>query len=132
PVAIDIRLSEGAGGRWVRLNLAGVPGADDSPGTFVGTFEDVTAQVEARLDLAAREAEYRVLAENSGDCLSRHDLDGRYLYVSPSSEALLGYTPEELVGDTAGELALIHPDDTGPVGGLKTQLVDGQLLTATA
>src|SRR4029079_4558729 len=132
PVAIDIRLSEGAGGRWVRLNLAAVPGTGDSPGTFVGTFEDVTAQVEARLELAAREAEYRVLAEHSGDCLSRHDLEGRYLYVSPASEAILGYRPDELVGRTAAELGFIHPDDVGDVGELKLEVVEGDRPTATA
>jgi diguanylate cyclase (GGDEF)-like protein/PAS domain S-box-containing protein len=132
PVAVDIRLTEEAGARWVRLNLAALPGADGTTGTFVGTFDDVTAQVEARLELAAREAEYRVLAEHSGDCLSRHDLDGRYLYVSPASEALLGYRPEELVGRTAGELGFVHPEDRAAVATLKAGVVDGDLVTATA
>src|SRR5262249_40204470 len=77
------------------------------------------------------EAEYRVLAEHSGDCLSRHDLEGRYLYVSPASEALLGYPPEALVGRTAAEVGFIHPDDAGPVGTLKEGVVEGDLLTAT-
>ena len=72
-------------------------------------------------ELAAREAEYRVLAEHSGDCLSRHDLDGRYLYVSPASEAILGYRPEELVGRTAAELGFIHPEDAAHVGELKLE-----------
>jgi diguanylate cyclase (GGDEF)-like protein/PAS domain S-box-containing protein len=131
PVAIDVPLEDAAGARWVRINLAAIrePGGG---GSFVGTIEDVTAEVEARLELAAREAEYRVLAEHSGDCLSRHDLEGRYLYVSPASETLLGYRPEELLGRTAAEVGFVHPDDAGPVGSLKREVVDGDRPTATA
>ena len=132
PVAIDVRLMDGSGARWARLNLAAVPAAEaDGAGGFVGTVEDVTAEVEARAELATREAEYRVLAEHSGDCLSRHDLDGRYLYVSPASEALLGYRPEELVGRTAAEVGFIHPEDAGPMGELKVGVVAGGKPTAT-
>ena len=94
PMSMDVPLDTSAGARWVRLNLAAIPA--DGPGgagTFVGTIDDVTAEVEAARELAAREAEYRVLADHSGDCLSRHDLEGRYLYVSPASEAILATGP---------------------------------------
>ncbi len=37
------------------------------------------------------------------------DTDGRYVYVSASCEALLGYAPEELIGRNMIEL--VHPDD---------------------
>jgi diguanylate cyclase (GGDEF)-like protein/PAS domain S-box-containing protein len=132
PAAIDVRLMDGSGARWARLNLAAISGPEgDGMGSFVGTVEDVTAEVEARAELATREAEYRVLAEHSGDCLSRHDLDGRYLYVSPASEALLGYRPEELVGRTAAEVGFIHPEDAGPMGELKIGVVAGGQPTAT-
>jgi len=39
-----------------------------------------------------------LLAENATDVISRHAPDGTYLYASPSSKALLGYHPEELIG----------------------------------
>ncbi len=41
---------------------------------------------------------YKLLAENSTDLISTHHLDGRFKYVSPSSKAILGYEPDELVG----------------------------------
>src|SRR4051794_37827801 len=75
--ALDIKLTPDAGARWVRIHVATVI-ADRR---FIGAIDDVSAEVEARNELALREAEYRVLAEHSGDCLSRHDLEGRYLYV---------------------------------------------------
>jgi len=130
-VALDIRLTPEAGARWVRIHVATVV-EDGRRGRFIGAIDDVSAEVEARDELALREAEYRVLAEHSGDCLSRHDLEGRYLYVSPVSESMLGYRPEELVGRTAGELGFIHPDDAAAVGSLKAKLVDGGEMTATA
>jgi diguanylate cyclase (GGDEF)-like protein/PAS domain S-box-containing protein len=130
-VALDIQLAPGAGARWVRIHVATVV-EDGRHGRFVGTVDDVTAEVEARNELALREAEYRVLAEHSGDCLSRHDLEGRYLYVSPASEGMLGYRPEELLGRSAAKLGLVHPDDAAAVRALTTKVIDGDDATATA
>jgi PAS domain S-box-containing protein len=56
----------------------------------------------------ASEARYRLLAEHSRDLIVRMDIDRRRLYVSPSSTALLGWTPEELA---APRRELLHPDD---------------------
>jgi diguanylate cyclase (GGDEF)-like protein/PAS domain S-box-containing protein len=130
-VALDIELGAEARVHWVRIHVAAVT-EGGRHGRFVGTIDDVSAEVQARGELAAREAEYRVLAEHSGDCLSRHDLEGRYLYVSPASESMLGYRPEELVGRSAAELGFVHPDDMDAVGGLKTAVVGGERPTATA
>lgn len=43
---------------------------------------------------------FKLIAENSTDMITTHSLDGHYLYVSPSSEKLLGFEPEELMGQT--------------------------------
>ncbi|MCX6133311.1 MAG: PAS domain S-box protein [Ignavibacteriales bacterium] len=59
--------------------------------------------------LREREKQFRLLAEHSTDMISRHDLEGRYLYVSPSSRTLLGWEPEEVVGRSAYDF--VHPDD---------------------
>jgi diguanylate cyclase (GGDEF)-like protein/PAS domain S-box-containing protein len=52
---------------------------------------------------------YRVLAENINDLVCLHDPDGRYLYVSPSCEALLGYRHDEMLGQDP--YTYFHPDD---------------------
>jgi diguanylate cyclase (GGDEF)-like protein/PAS domain S-box-containing protein len=130
-VALDVRLAPDAGARWVRIHVATVV-ENGRHGRFVGTVDDVSAEVEARNELALREAEYRVLAEHSGDCLSRHDLEGRYLYISPASESLLGYRPEELLGRSAAELGLVHPDDAAAVRALTSKVIDGEDTTATS
>lgn len=47
---------------------------------------------------AAREAEFRLLAEASSDVISRFDEAGIREYVSPSSAVILGITPDKLIG----------------------------------
>ncbi len=60
--------------------------------------------------LAEREAQFRLLAENSSDMISRHDKKGTFLYVSPASYALTGYRPEELIGKRV--IPFVHPEDS--------------------
>jgi len=60
-------------------------------------------------ELEHSETNYRLLAEQATDFISRHQPDGTYLYASPACRTILGYEPTELVGQNA--YALIHPDD---------------------
>jgi diguanylate cyclase (GGDEF)-like protein/PAS domain S-box-containing protein len=48
--------------------------------------------------VAAREAEFRLLAESSSDVISRFDENGMREYVSPSSTEILGIEPSRLIG----------------------------------
>ncbi len=76
---------------------------------------------------ATPEQLYRLLADNATDVVTLHDSDGRYRYVSPSVESLMGYTPEELVGTASGEL--VHPDDLPGVREQMATLADDDVLT---
>ena len=59
--------------------------------------------------LGASERELALLAEQSTDLVWRCGIDGVIRYASPSALAVLGWTPQELVGRHAAELC--HPDD---------------------
>lgn len=52
---------------------------------------------------------YRLLADNTIDLVCLHTLDTSFIYVSPSIQKLLDYTPEELLGKSPLDLA--HPED---------------------
>jgi diguanylate cyclase (GGDEF)-like protein/PAS domain S-box-containing protein len=59
--------------------------------------------------LAAKEANFRLLAEGSSDMVTRIGLDERVSYVSPSSIRIVGWRPDQLVGTPA--LAGVNPLD---------------------
>jgi PAS domain S-box-containing protein len=73
--------------------------------------QSVARQERARMQeaLAESESQFRLLAENSSDMISRHDGQGYFLYASPACRAILGYEPDELIGQSA--LNYIHPED---------------------
>jgi diguanylate cyclase (GGDEF)-like protein/PAS domain S-box-containing protein len=108
--SLDVRV-EADIDRWARVNIAPLVDGSEAPTGLVGTVEDVTVEVTARMALAAREAEYRMLAEHSTDFLSRHGLDATLKYASPVSQTLLGWAPEAMLGKTPTELGMDHPDD---------------------
>ncbi|QHT66874.1 PAS domain S-box protein [Rhodocytophaga rosea] len=92
--------------------LANVTYVKDENGNFLkthATIFDITEQRKMQQKLVESEQNYRVMAENITDMLSRHDVQGRYFYVSPSCERLLGYSPEEMKGKSIYDL--FHPDD---------------------
>jgi diguanylate cyclase (GGDEF)-like protein/PAS domain S-box-containing protein len=79
-----------------------------SPGRVV-SIRDVDAQALAEEELAAREVQYRLLAENSSDVILLSDQDTLLTWVSSSSLQTLGWRPDELLGSKAVDY--IHPDD---------------------
>jgi diguanylate cyclase (GGDEF)-like protein/PAS domain S-box-containing protein len=64
-------------------------------------------------ELAAKEADFRLLAEESSDMVMRIDYEGLIQYVSPSCSRILGWSKEQLVGKPC--LAGINKDDQSRV-----------------
>ncbi len=75
--------------------------------------ELLASQQESQKTLEELEKSARInqlLTENSNDFIGILDVNGKYNYISPSSERVLGYKPEELLGrETLTDL--VHPDD---------------------
>ncbi len=80
---------------------------------------DISQRVRAEQNLRDSEARFRLLAENSTDMIMRHSLEGIHLYASPACEAILGYTPAEMMGHSAYEF--FHPDDISSLERLHIQ-----------
>ena len=81
------------------------------PGTrqTIASLTDVTDSRIADEQLLEREQQYRFIADNSLDIITRLSTDFICLYVSPAITPLLGYTEIEMLGKNL--LSSIHPDD---------------------
>lgn len=71
--------------------------------------QDLSALHRYSRELERSESRFRLLAEHMSDLVALHDSNGGLLYVSPSCEELLGYSPEWMIAHEPQ--ALIHPND---------------------
>lgn len=89
--------------KWFKFHA--YPGKD----LFTILFRDITIRKNNEKLRKESEQMYKMIADNSTDMISRVSTDGIYLYVSPASKTLLGYEPEELLGQNM--YGLLHPED---------------------
>lgn len=65
--------------------------------SYLTVLHDITDQKKKERKLQESESRFRLLAENVNDVIWTLDLEGRFLYVSPSVVKLRGYSPEEVM-----------------------------------
>jgi PAS domain S-box-containing protein len=75
----------------------------------LATVRDITDRKLADEKIRESERQYRLLAENSIDIISRQTPECILTYVSPAVTPVLGYAEGEVVGRSM--LELIHPED---------------------
>jgi PAS domain S-box-containing protein len=68
---------------------------------------------KTRYDLANKEEQFRLLAENARDIIFRFRLEPspHIDYISPAAAAITGYRPEEFHADPKLIINLVHPED---------------------
>jgi two-component system NtrC family sensor kinase len=93
----------------VDLSVSVLRGPDGEVTGSIGIIVDITELKRAKEVMRQSEERFRLLVENSMDAVAILDADGTVKYESPSVERVLGYKPEELLGENI--LAYIHPDD---------------------
>ncbi len=83
----------------------------DGQSVICALLLDLTEQKIAEAELAEREESYRLLVNNARDMIYRMSLpDGRYVFVSPAAEAILGYSPVEIMARPLLIQDIIHPE----------------------
>ncbi len=85
-------------------------------------FVNVLARKKAEEALIEREAQYRLLADSITDVVSLHDLNGMFVYASPSVQLLSGKPPSDVYGKDVR--LYIHPDDKQIVDTIDVRLAE--------
>ncbi len=81
-----------------------------------------TEQLQAGKELGESEKRFRALIENSADAITLLDSNGVSVYDSPAAPGMLGYGPDELIGQNI--FMLLHPDDLTYIQPLFQSLVE--------
>jgi len=92
--------------------LVSVSPIHDSKGNLIGSVHisrDINERKRAEEALIRRENEFRALAENSPDVISRFDRQNHHIYVNPAAAESYGHSQEEIIGKTHAELGM-DPD----------------------
>jgi len=105
-------------------------GALPDPADEQSSFDEPTGppnvpgvRAHAPSALEQSERRYRMLTENMSDVVYEVGSDGRIRWVSDSVERVLGWTPQELVGQLATDLVV--EQDRSDVVALRGRLIDG-------
>jgi diguanylate cyclase (GGDEF)-like protein/PAS domain S-box-containing protein len=128
---VEVRIRHVNGShRWFEIRTRDLRHDPEIEGLVV-TAREITDRKATEQRLAANEARFRALVQNSTDVVAVIDESGCFSYVSPAISEMLGYAPEDLVGSPA--LALIAPEDFGrfqlTYPELSQRLPDGDLHT---
>lgn len=97
---------------WFRDEAVLVRDEDGAPAYWQGIMLDITARKEAEMSLAEAEARYRALVEQLPAIAYIDPVDEEgTVYISPQTETILGYTPQEWYEDPHLWRRIVHPDD---------------------
>lgn len=94
--------------RQVLITIDVIPGTTQT----VASLLDITDRRIEHEQLLQREQQYRFIADNSLDIMTRLSTDFICLYVSPAVTPLLGYADMDIMGKNL--LSFVHPDDLTP------------------
>ncbi|MCT7972909.1 response regulator [Laspinema olomoucense] len=71
---------------------------------LMGTALNITERKRSERELYRREQQFRALAENAPDIITRFDRQLRHIYINPAIEKATGIPPQEFIGKTNAEL----------------------------
>jgi diguanylate cyclase (GGDEF)-like protein/PAS domain S-box-containing protein len=102
---------------WAVIEITRMRGDPHASDQLLIRVTDATARHRLEAELRAAEAQYRVLVEKVPAIvyIAEPGPEGRWLYVSPQIERILGYTAEQWLADPGLWLSRVHPDDRARV-----------------
>lgn len=86
---------------------------DELSSLYYCVVRDTTEKIAQDAKIELSEQRFKALVQEGSDMISIFDLEGNYVYTSPTTTSILGITPEEFEGKNVFEF--IHPDDYSTV-----------------
>ena len=90
-------------GRWIHVEGKIL---EDNAARVIGISQDITERKRAEKALKEAEERSRLLLESVGEGIFGVGLDGLFSFINPAGAFMLGYSPEEMMGQPVH--ALIH------------------------
>ncbi|OPY47004.1 MAG: Bacterioopsin transcriptional activator [Methanosaeta sp. PtaU1.Bin028] len=108
-VVFETKLSSPKGIKWIQWTSHAIFDGSAQLAEIQSVGRDITQLKQSEEALRQSEERYRLVSENTNDVVTLHDMNMRYLYISPSMLNQTGYSPEELIGKSP--LDIIYPED---------------------
>jgi PAS domain S-box-containing protein len=109
--------------RWSVVRAMPVFEEDGQVRMAVNIFHDVTEIKQTEEELRRSEERFRSLVQHGSDILTVVDAEGTIRYVSPPVKRILGYEPEEMIGESV--LDFVYPNDLEEAMGLFAEVSSG-------
>ena len=121
---VELVMSYSTGEFWHDASFSPMRDAAGEVVAVVAFVRDITERKKVEQAWQESEEKYRELVENIHDVIYAVGTDGIITYVSPSIRTVLGYEPEEMVGQDFW--AFIHPDSLARIGEAFADLLSGK------
>lgn len=107
--------------RWLESSAVPVLGRNGDVVGYRGTDRDITGRKQSEIQLQDAESKFRTLVEKVPAIVYMAEFgpSGRWLYVSPQVESLLGFSPEEVLENPGLWFKQLHSEDRQRVSDLE-------------
>jgi PAS domain S-box-containing protein len=109
PVWFERELSLPDGAHWFSVTLSPIKDARGDVIALTGISRDITERKQAEEKLSESETRFRAVVENGIEGYVMLGADRKVKYFSPSYARMIGYTLEEIIGQSG--IGFVHPDD---------------------
>jgi len=96
---------------WLEINFLPVYDHENNLTSVCFTALDISERKHAELELASSEARFRSLVQNSSDIVTVLDKFGKITYTSESTERMLGFKSQNLIGQPLENLVVSEEQD---------------------
>jgi len=109
--------------KWAELTVNPLFDSQGAVNGAVGIVRDITEEIERESLLKQTEDRFNFLSQYATDVIFQSGTNRKLFWVSPSVQASLGWTPEELVGTDLVEL--VTPESLDKFRTIRSKIFDG-------